>query len=83
VLCSSCERGGQAIPEKPVLTLIVGAALSKVLLAYENGVIPANLHYHEPNPNCDSLKNGVVKVKVLALSPVTPLSPVQFVDVPT
>jgi fatty acid synthase len=41
------------------------AALSKVLLAYENGVIPANLHYHEPNPNCDSLKNGVVKVKLL------------------
>jgi hypothetical protein len=38
------------------------AAVIKVLLAYENGMLPANLHFHEPNPNSESLKNGTIKV---------------------
>ncbi len=38
------------------------AGLIKVCLSYENGLIPGNLHYKEPNPNNESLKNGVLKV---------------------
>lgn len=34
----------------------------KVLLAFENGVIPANLHYKEPNPNIESLVDGRIQV---------------------
>ncbi len=37
-------------------------AVIKVLLSFENGTIPANLHYKEPNPNSESLKNGTLKV---------------------
>ena len=39
-----------------------GAGLIKVCLAYENGVLPGNLHYKEPNPNNESLKTGIIKV---------------------
>ncbi len=39
------------------------AALIKVCLAFEHGVLPANLHYTKPNPNNESLKAGVLKVR--------------------
>lgn len=42
--------------------LMICAGLIKVCLSYENGLIPGNLHYKEPNPNNDSLKNGILKV---------------------
>ncbi len=38
------------------------AGLIKVCLAYENGLLPGNLHYKEPNPNNKSLKAGILKV---------------------
>lgn len=38
------------------------AAVIKMLLAFENGMLPGNLHYKEPNPNSESLKNGTIKV---------------------
>ncbi len=38
------------------------AALIKVCLAFEHGVLPANLHYAAPNPNSASLNAGVLKV---------------------
>ncbi|KAK9904717.1 hypothetical protein WJX75_001194 [Coccomyxa subellipsoidea] len=38
------------------------AGLIKVCLSYENGLIPGNLHYKEPNPNNESLKTGILKV---------------------
>ena len=38
------------------------AGLVKLCLAYEHGLIPGNLHYTEPNPNCLSLKDGTFKV---------------------
>ena len=41
----------------------VHAALIKVCLAYEHGVLPANLHYTKPNPNNESLNAGVLKVR--------------------
>ncbi len=39
------------------------AALIKVCLAFEHGVLPANLHYAQPNPNNASLNAGVLKVR--------------------
>jgi hypothetical protein len=33
-----------------------------VLLSYEHGLLPANLHYSEPTPNSDGLQKGVLKV---------------------
>ena len=38
------------------------AGLIKVCLSYENGLLPGNLHYKEPNPNNESLKAGILKV---------------------
>ena len=38
------------------------AALIKVCLAYEHGVLPANLHFTQPNPNSASLNAGILKV---------------------
>jgi fatty acid synthase len=38
------------------------AGLIKVLLAYENGVLPPNLHYREPNPNSEGLQKGALQV---------------------
>lgn len=37
--------------------------LLKVLMSFEHGTLPANLHFNEPNPNNKSLKEGVIKVK--------------------
>lgn len=31
-------------------------------MSFENGVVPANLHYKEPNPNSEGLINGTLKV---------------------
>ncbi|KAK9916399.1 hypothetical protein WJX75_002178 [Coccomyxa subellipsoidea] len=38
------------------------AGLLKVLMSFEHGTLPANLHFYEPNPNNKSLKEGVIKV---------------------
>ncbi|EIE19938.1 hypothetical protein COCSUDRAFT_44339 [Coccomyxa subellipsoidea C-169] len=38
------------------------AGLLKVLMSFEHGTLPANLHFNEPNPNNKSLKEGVIKV---------------------
>jgi len=38
------------------------AGLIKVCLSYENGLLPGNLHYKQPNPNNESLKTGILKV---------------------
>lgn len=32
-------------------------------LSYENGMLPGNLHYKNPNPNNESLKAGILKVR--------------------
>ena len=45
--------------------------LIKVCLSYENGLLPGNLHYKEPNPNNESLKTGILKVRHLP-APLTP-----------
>lgn len=37
-------------------------AIAKVLIAMERGVIPANLHYGEPNPDIPALLDGRLKV---------------------
>ena len=33
-----------------------------MLLAFEHGMLPANLHFNEPNPNNKSLQDGTLKV---------------------
>ncbi|XP_053201164.1 LOW QUALITY PROTEIN: fatty acid synthase-like [Panonychus citri] len=35
-------------------------AISKVVKIFQTGVIPANLHFNEPNPNIDGLIKGVI-----------------------
>ena len=35
-------------------------------LSYENGLIPGNLHYKEPNPQNESLKAGILQVRAPA-----------------
>lgn len=42
------------------------AGLIKVCLSYENGLLPGNLHYKQPNPNNESLKTGILKVYSLS-----------------
>ena len=49
------------------------AGLIKVCLSYENGLLPGNLHYKEPNPNNESLKAGILKVRWTPAS--LPLNP--------
>ncbi|XP_053201167.1 LOW QUALITY PROTEIN: fatty acid synthase-like [Panonychus citri] len=36
-------------------------AISKVVKIFQTGVIPANLHFIEPNPNIDGLIKGVIR----------------------
>ncbi|CAG2114266.1 unnamed protein product, partial [Medioppia subpectinata] len=36
-------------------------SVAKVLVAFENKVIPANLHFNKPNPNIPALINGQIK----------------------
>ena len=38
------------------------AALTKVLLSFEHRLLPANLHFQEPNPKSEGLKEGFLKV---------------------
>ena len=38
------------------------AALAKVIIAMEDGFIPANLHYKDPNPDIPSLTDGRIRV---------------------
>ena len=38
------------------------AGLIKILLSFEHGVLPPNLHYTEPNPNSKGLLDGILKV---------------------
>eukprot|EP00884_Botryococcus_braunii_P022876 jgi/Botrbrau1/9272/Bobra.180_1s0029.1 len=38
------------------------ASILKVLLSIENNTLPANLHFHSPNPNSEGLINGTLKV---------------------
>lgn len=38
------------------------AGLIKVCLSFENGLLPANLHYSEPNPKSEGLIDGTLKV---------------------
>jgi hypothetical protein len=40
------------------------AALIKVVLSFENGMLPANLHFKEPNPQSEALNNGMLKVSL-------------------
>lgn len=40
------------------------AALVKVLMTFNNGVIPPNLHYETPNPDIVGLQDGTMKVVV-------------------
>ena len=32
------------------------------MLSFEHGLVPPNLHYHEPNPNSKGLIEGIMKV---------------------
>ena len=51
----SCTRGVN-------VTCVSRAGLLKLLLAFEHGTIPANLHFNDPNPKIQSLKDGTIKV---------------------
>ncbi|CAG7832189.1 unnamed protein product, partial [Allacma fusca] len=37
-------------------------AIAKVVLAHTNGVMPANLHYNNPNPDIAGLHDGRLKI---------------------
>ncbi len=42
-------------------------------LSYENGLIPGNLHYKEPNPQNESLKAGILQVRACASMSLPPV----------
>lgn len=46
-----------------MLNIFLGlAALAKVLIAMEDGMIPSNLHFKDPNPDVPGLLDGRLKV---------------------
>lgn len=47
--------------------LMARAGLLKLLLSFEHGVIPGNLHFQEPNPKIKSLRDGTIKVRTCLL----------------
>ena len=58
VLCSFAEIRSQVLKED----VHACAGLLKVLMSFEHGTLPGNLHFKEANPNNKSLKEGVIKV---------------------
>ena len=38
------------------------AGLLKLLLSFEHGMLPGNLHFNKPNPRIQSLGDGSIKV---------------------
>jgi hypothetical protein len=45
--------------------LLRHAGLIKICLAYENGMLPGNLHYNTPNPGSSGLADGTIQVCAL------------------
>lgn len=58
VLCSFAETRSQVLKED----VHACAGLLKVLMSFEHGTLPGNLHFKKANPNNKSLKEGVIKV---------------------
>ena len=52
--------------------------MAKVLIAMEAGVIPANLHFSQPNPDIAALHDGRIQVNT-SVSPSVP-RPGEFVN---
>ena len=42
--------------------------MAKVLIAMEKGVIPANLHFSQPNPDIAALHDGRIQVGPVTVS---------------
>ncbi|XP_014669962.1 PREDICTED: fatty acid synthase-like, partial [Priapulus caudatus] len=68
-MCKSFDAKGKMIrvfrasPIHCVTVLLKGlAAMAKVILAMEEGAVPGNLHYNEPNPDIPGLINGKLQV---------------------
>lgn len=43
-------------------TILGGPSLAKVIIAMEDGVIPKNLHFNNPNEHISGIKEGKLKV---------------------
>ena len=46
------------------LMICAAAGLIKILLSFEHGLVPPNLHFQEPNPNSKGLIEGIMKVRL-------------------